>query len=90
MKWIINKNVFYYSQMELSDLSYNTEEVIDLIHRFICFAYDEFQTNGWQQRRIDIRRQYKILDYNGSSNDKEEYLEMIKNYLKQTESGETK
>ena len=59
--------------MELSDLSYDTEEVNDLIHRFIRFAYDEFQTNGWQQRRIHIRRQYKILDYNGSSNDKEEY-----------------
>jgi len=49
------------------------QDMNPIIENYICFVYNELQTHGWQQRRIHFCSQCKILDYNGSSSDKEEF-----------------
>jgi hypothetical protein len=42
---------------------FTEKERIELIHGFICFAYNEMHHEGWYNNRINFRKKYKILDY---------------------------
>jgi hypothetical protein len=46
---------------------FTEQEIIELIHGFICFAYYEMQNTGWNNNRINFRKKYKILDYEDHS-----------------------
>ena len=42
---------------------FTEQEIMKLIHGFLCFAYNEMHYEGWYNNRINFRKKYKILDY---------------------------